>query len=60
VLFCLDDEEPASGSEKRGSQLMHNTENLFILLFCLFTVGCRAWIKCGVSMGQNMLYKRKF
>jgi hypothetical protein len=40
VLFCLHVEEPVFGSEEGGSQLMHNTENFFILFVCLFTVGC--------------------
>jgi hypothetical protein len=42
VLFCLHLDEPALGSEMGGSQLMHNTENIFILFLfvCLFTVGC--------------------
>ena len=35
MLFCLHVEEPASGPEEGGSQLMHNTENFFNL-FCLF------------------------
>jgi hypothetical protein len=41
VLSCLHLEEPALGSEEGGSQLMHNTENFFILFFvCFFTVWC--------------------
>ena len=31
VLLCLHVDEPVSGSEEGGSQLMQNTENFFIL-----------------------------
>jgi len=35
---------------------------LFIYLFCffvwLFTVGCRTWVKRGVSVGEKMLYRK--
>jgi hypothetical protein len=57
-VFCLHVEEPASGSEEGSIQEMHNTEQFFILFLCLFTVGRRALIKCGVSVGQKMLYKK--
>jgi hypothetical protein len=39
VLLCLRLEQPLSGSEEGGSQVMQNTENF---VFCLSTVGCRA------------------
>jgi len=40
---------------------MHSTENLFVfcLFVCLFTVGSRAWIKCGISLRQIMRYKKQ-
>ena len=31
VLLCLHVDEPVSGSEEGGSQLMQNTENFFVL-----------------------------
>jgi hypothetical protein len=33
VLLCLHVDQPASGSEDGGSQLMKNTENLCCILF---------------------------
>jgi len=58
VLSCLHVEEPASGSEEGSSQEMRNTERFFILFLYLFTVGRRALIKYGVSVGQKMSYKK--
>jgi len=34
LLLCLHVDQPASGSEEGGSQVMQNTENFFML--CLF------------------------
>jgi hypothetical protein len=63
VLLCLHVEQPASGSEEGGSQLMQNTD--FCMLYGLFTVGCRArehismsWIMCDVSLELQVSYSK--
>jgi len=33
MLLCLHLEQPVSGSEDRGSQVMRNTENFFSVVF---------------------------
>jgi len=39
VLFCLHVDEPVSGSEGGGSQLMQNTENFVMLCFVCSQLG---------------------
>jgi hypothetical protein len=39
VLLCLHVNEPVSGSEGGGSQLMQNTENFFMLCFVCSQLG---------------------
>jgi len=39
VLLCLHVDEPVSGSEGGGSQLMQNTENFFMLCFVYSQLG---------------------
>jgi hypothetical protein len=39
VLLCLHVDQPASGSEEGGSQLMQNTENFFMLCFVCSQLG---------------------
>jgi hypothetical protein len=39
VLFCLHVDQPASGSEEGGSQLMQNTEDFFMLCFVCSQLG---------------------
>jgi len=42
VLLFLHADEPVSGSEEGGSQLMQNTENFFMLCFVFSQLGSRA------------------
>jgi hypothetical protein len=39
LLLCLHVDEPVSGSEEGGSQLMQNTENFFMLCFVCSQLG---------------------
>ena len=67
VLLCLHVEQPVSGSEQGGSQLMQNFQN-FLMLCCVYS-----WVqgkgkqhcdlnqmRCflGTSDGHQVLYKQ--
>jgi hypothetical protein len=43
VLLCLHVDEPVSGFEEGGSQLMQNTENLFMLCSVCSQLGAGQW-----------------
>jgi hypothetical protein len=60
VLLCLHVDEPVSGCEEGGSQLMQNTENFFMLCFVCSQLGAGqgTWVKCDVSVVHQMLYKK--
>jgi hypothetical protein len=66
MLLCLHVEQPVSGSEEEGSQVMQNTESFFILCFVLLQFGAArehiaiTWIKYDVSLEHQMLFKSKF
>jgi len=65
LLLCHKVEQPVSGSEEGGSQVMQILK--IYVVFCFFTVGCRArehvtmsLIKCDVSVGHQIPYESKF
>jgi hypothetical protein len=65
VLLCLHVDEPVSGYDEGGSQVM-GILKIYVVV-CLFTVGCTArehstvtWIECDVSVGHQTLYESKF
>jgi hypothetical protein len=39
MLLCLHVDQPASGSEEGGSQLLQNTKNFFMLCFVFSQLG---------------------